>query len=175
MRLAWAKEDEELQEIKKRCSEFGKYFFSPRTSTTLLCDKNMLFIVHKEYLKVVDLGRVYAITDLAYHPQRNVVVFLTAEGNLYLHFLQTKTQVNIKKSYKQAHLVEWINGAPLTAHLLVAEEAGLHLYKLDEEKKTMREVKHLSGKYHCFLFEPRTEHLLAFPYGDCTSVSGFHF
>lgn len=51
-------------------------------------------------------------------------------------------------------LMDWIYQAPLAAHFVVAEEAGIHLYKLDDEKKSIREVKHISGKYHCFLYEP---------------------
>lgn len=36
-------------------------------------------------------------------------------------------------------------------------------------------MKHLSGKYHCYLYEPLSEFLVGFQYGDCELAYIFHF
>ena len=76
--LSLAKENSELQEIKKRFSEFSKYFFNIRKNITIVYDKSIVYVIHKDYLKLIDLGKAYLITDLAYHYEKNVVVFFTA-------------------------------------------------------------------------------------------------
>ncbi|CAM6005794.1 unnamed protein product [Sphagnum balticum] len=71
--------------------------------------------------------------------------------------------------------MDWVYAVPAYCHFFVAEDAGIHLYKLDEEKKIAKEVKMLSGKYHCYLYEPISEFLVAFPYGDCDTANTFIF
>jgi hypothetical protein len=51
-------------------------------------------------------------------------------------------------------MMEWIYSSQQLVHFFVAEEGGIYLYKIEEEKKGIKEVKHLSGRYHCFLYEP---------------------
>lgn len=51
-------------------------------------------------------------------------------------------------------VMDWIYGSSQIAHFFVAENNGLFFYKYDEEKRYFKEVKHTSGKYHCFLYEP---------------------
>lgn len=92
---------------------------------------------------------------------------MTIEGALFVFFPGPKHLVQIKKDYKKIHLMEWIYGVQQVAHLFVAEEGGLHLYRFEEEKKYFKETKHISGKYHCFLYEPQGNILVGFPYGDC--------
>ncbi len=36
-------------------------------------------------------------------------------------------------------------------------------------------MKHLSGKYHCYLYEPISEILVGFQMGDCDEAYLFHF
>jgi hypothetical protein len=138
-------------------------------------DKSTLYIIHKDYLKLIDLGKIYLITDLVYNYEKNIVIFLTTEGQLYAHFAATKTQILIKKDFKKIFLMECIYSAQQTAHLFIAEEGGIHLYRIEEEKKSIKEVKHLSGKYHCFLYEPFGELLVGLQYGDCELAYLFHF
>jgi hypothetical protein len=173
--LSLAKENSELQEIKKRFSEFSKYFFNIRKNITIVYDKSTVYVIHKDYLKLIDLGKAYLITDLAYNYEKNVVVFLTIEGHLHAHFGSSKTQISIKKDFKKICLMDWIYSTPLTANFFVAEEGGIHFYRLEEEKKALKEVKHLSGKYHCYLYEPLTEFLVSFPYGDCDVAYIYYF
>ena len=41
----------------------------------------MIYVVHKDYLKILELGKAYVITDLAYNYDKNIVLFLTvADG-----------------------------------------------------------------------------------------------
>ena len=58
-----------------------------------------------------------------------MLFFQTVEGGLFVYFPSIKTMVPIKKDYKQIFLIDWIFGAPQTAHLFVAEEGGVHLYR----------------------------------------------
>jgi hypothetical protein len=71
--------------------------------------------------------------------------------------------------------MDWIYGSSQSAHLFVAEEGGVHYYRFEEEKKYFKETKHLSGKYHCFLYEPIGDILVGFPYGDCETANLFNF
>ena len=67
LELVYAKENAELQEIKKRFSEFSKYFFNLRKNITIVYDKNIVYVIHKDYLKLIDLCKPYLITDIAYN------------------------------------------------------------------------------------------------------------
>ena len=62
-----AKENSELQEIKKQFSNYSKYFFNIRRNITIVYDRSTIYIIHKDYLKIIDLGKVHLITDLAYN------------------------------------------------------------------------------------------------------------
>ena len=64
-------------------------------------------------------------------------------------------------------VMDWIYGAPSVAHFFIAESHGVYLYKYDEEKRCFKETKHHSGRYHCFLYEPTSELLVGFQFGDC--------
>lgn len=48
-------------------------------------------------MKNFNLGKQYLIAQLAYNFERDIAVFLTAEGQLYAQFLVTKTLYIIKK------------------------------------------------------------------------------
>ena len=113
-----------------------------------------MYVIHKDYLKILELGKAYVITDLAYNYEKNAVIFLTIEGALFAFFGNGKFTIPIKKDFKKVFLMDWIYGSPQTAHLFIAEGGGLHLYKYEDEKKYFKENKHISGKYHCFLHEP---------------------
>lgn len=104
-----------------------------------------------------------------------MVAFLTAEGHLYAHFTASKTQVLIRKDLKKVFILDWVYSAQATFSFFLAEEGGVRLYRVEEEKKQVKEVKFLSGKHHCYLYEPFGEVLAAFPYGDCDFVNLFHF
>jgi hypothetical protein len=138
LELVYAKENAELQEIKKRFSDYSKYFFNLKRNITIIYDKNIVYVIHKDYLKLIDLGRAYLITDLAYNSEKNVLFFLTVEGALFVYFPSIKTVVPIKKDYKQVFLIDWIYGSSQTAHLFVAEEGGVHLYRFEEDKKAFK-------------------------------------
>jgi hypothetical protein len=88
-----AKENQEFQEIKKRFSENCKYFFNERRSITMVYDKPLLYVVHKEYLKIIDLKKPYSLTHLAYNYKKNALLFLTADGQLTAYFASTKSQL----------------------------------------------------------------------------------
>ena len=79
---------------------------------------------------------------------------MTVEGALFAYFASGKFTIPIKKDYKRVFVMDWIYNSPQTAHFFVAEDSGLHLYRFEEEKRYFKETKHLSGKYHCFLYEP---------------------
>lgn len=97
IKLFHAKENCELQEVKKKFTESCKYYFIVRNNTTIAYDKGVLYIIHKEYLKIADLGKNHKITDLAYNYEKHIIAFLTADGALIAHFINTKTQILIKK------------------------------------------------------------------------------
>jgi hypothetical protein len=65
--------------------------------------------------------------------------------------------------------------SPQVANIFIAEEGGIHLYRLEDEKKNIKEVKHISGKYHCFLYEPISEFLIGLPNGECDVANIFQF
>jgi hypothetical protein len=76
--------------------------------------------VHKEYLKIIDLRKAYIITDLAYNYKKNVVLFLTAEGQLYAYLVASKTQIEIKKDFKKVFVIEWIYSCQQFVNFFVA-------------------------------------------------------
>jgi len=131
LELVYAKENSELQEIKKRFSDYTKYFFNLRRNITIVYDKNIVYVIHKDYLKLIDLGKAYVITDLAYNFEKNVLLFHTVEGGLFVYFPTIKAMIPIKKDYKQIFTIDWIFGSSQTAHLFVAEEGGVHLYRFE--------------------------------------------
>lgn len=81
-------------------------------------------------------------------------MFLTAEGQLCCGFLVSKVLVVIRKDVKKSILFDWVYGVGALCQFFVADEAGVRLYKVDEDKKSFKEVKSLSGKYNSFLYEP---------------------
>jgi hypothetical protein len=102
-------------------TQYCKYFFNVRRNITIAYDKSVLYVIHKDYLKIIDLGKVYIITDLAYNYEKHIAVFLTMEGHLYAHFASSKTQMLIKKDFKRLFVMEWIYSVQQTANLFIAE------------------------------------------------------
>jgi hypothetical protein len=43
----------------------------------MVYDSKIVYVIHKDYLKLIDLGKAYVITDLAYNFEKNVLLFLT--------------------------------------------------------------------------------------------------
>lgn len=130
LQLVYAKENQEFQEIKKRFTGPPKYFFNVRRNITIVYDKPIVYIVHKEYLKIIDLHKNYSITDLVYNYKKNSLLFFTAEGQLFLHFASLKLQVEVKVEYKKVLAMEWLYAAHQYVSFFVAEEAGIHLYRI---------------------------------------------
>lgn len=176
LQLVLAKEDEQFQEVKQRLSPHARYFFNPRRNITLLYDAPLLYVLHKEYLKLIELKKPFPVAHLAYNYKRNALLFLTPEGQLHLYFASSKTHIDTRKDFKRPFLLDWLYAAHETAAFFVAEPAGIHLYQLgEEEKRGVKEVKHLSGKYVCCLYEPLAELLVGFQHGDCEIAFLFHF
>lgn len=48
-------------------------------------------------MKNFNFGKQYLISQLAFNNDRDIVVFLTAEGQLYAQFLNTKNLIVIRK------------------------------------------------------------------------------
>lgn len=48
-------------------------------------------------MKNFNLGKQYLIAQLAYNNEKEIVAFLTAEGQLWVQFLATKVNFIIKK------------------------------------------------------------------------------
>jgi hypothetical protein len=115
-----AKENAELQEIKKTFSNFSKYFFNVRKNITIVYEKSVVYVIHKDYLKIIDLGKVFIITDLVYNYERNYLLFLTTEGHLFLHFASSKYQVLLKKDIKKLFVMEWVYSAHQTMNFFLA-------------------------------------------------------
>lgn len=115
-----AKENAELQEIKKTFSNFSKYFFNVRKNITIVYEKSVVYVIHKDYLKIIDLGKVFIITDLVYNYERNYLLFLTTEGHLFLHFASSKSQVLLKKDIKKLFVMEWVYSAHQTMNFFLA-------------------------------------------------------
>jgi hypothetical protein len=44
----------------------------------------------------------------------------------------------MKKDVKKAVLFDWIYGVPTIAQFFLADESGVRLYKVDEDKKTFK-------------------------------------
>ena len=84
-----------------------------------------------------NLGKQFLITQLAYNVDRDLVVFLTAEGHLCCGFLVSKVMVVVRKDVKRA-VFDWVYGVGTVCQLFVADEAGVRLYKVDEDKKTIK-------------------------------------
>ena len=72
---------------------------------------------------------------------------------MFAYFGNGRYTVPVKKDCKRVFCMEWIYGSP-QASFFIAGENGVHYYKLEEEKRFFKESKHLSGKYHCYLYEP---------------------
>lgn len=112
---------------------------------------------------------------MIYHPQKNILMFLTCEGQLYAHFISGKTQFLLKKDVKKWILFNWVYGVSPAADLFLADGSGIKFYRADEDKKTLKETKAISGKWNSFLYEPKSQVLAGFPTGDCKSVMTFFF
>ncbi len=89
-------------------------------------------------MKNFNLGKQYLISQLAYNLEKDIVAFLTAEGQFYAQFLVTKNQFLIRKQVKKPILFEWVYGVNNVFHFFVADETGVKLYKVDEEKKILK-------------------------------------
>ena len=96
--------------IGEKLSQFSKYFFDSRSNTVLVSERTSVFIVSKEESKITDLGKIYPISQLVYNPFRNIIVFLTFDGELYGHFISYKSQILIKKNVKSDILFDWVYG-----------------------------------------------------------------
>lgn len=118
-----SKEHIQLLSIKEKLSQFPKFFFSIRENITIVYDKNILYILHKQSTKVVDLGKQYVITDLVYHFEKNILVFLTIDLILHLHFVNSKTQIVIKKDIKKEKpiLFDWIYDSGGVCNFFIAD------------------------------------------------------
>lgn len=80
----------------------------------------------------------------------------------------------MRKDVKKLFVMDWMYATQQTASFFLAEDSGVRFYKVEEEKKSVKELKHLSGKYHCFLFEPFGEFLMGLQFGDCDIAYVFH-
>lgn len=103
-----------------------------------------------------------------------MLVFMTHDGLLMAHFITHKTQLTLKKDMKKESIFGWIYGRD-NIDLFIAEASGLRIMKVEEEKKSVKEVKSISGKFNSFLYEPNTQVLVCFPTGDCKTVQTFLF
>jgi hypothetical protein len=73
-------------------------------------------------------------------------------------------------------LIEWLYSAHQFANFFIAEEGGIRIYRIyEEERRSIKEVKHFSAKYICYLYEPIAEFLVGFQYGECEVANIFHF
>ena len=72
-----AKENERLEVLKLRITHYAKYFFNQRDNTLIAYDNTNLYIIGREEMKNFNLGKQYLISQLAYHSDRDVAVFLT--------------------------------------------------------------------------------------------------
>lgn len=59
--------------------------------------------------------------------------------------------------------------------LFIADHGAVKLYKVDEEKKSIKEIKSISGKYNSFLYSPLSQVLGIFPVGDCRYMHSLVF
>lgn len=78
-------------------TQYSKYFFNQKDNTLVVYENTTLYIISRDEMKNFNLAKYYLISQLAYHCDRDIVVFLTAEGQLYAQFLTTKTTVVLKK------------------------------------------------------------------------------
>ena len=79
-----------------------------------------MYIIHKDYLKVLELGKAYVISDLCYNYDNNTVLFLTIEGLLFAYFGNKKVTIQIKRDNKKMFVMDWIYGSPHVAHFFTA-------------------------------------------------------
>ena len=67
-----------------------------------------------------------------------MLVFLTHDGELYAHFISHKTQLVVKKHIKSEILFDFVYGKE-QIDMFIAENSGVKLYKIDDEKKNFRD------------------------------------
>lgn len=70
-----------------------KYFFNVRRNITIAYDKSTLYIIHKEYFRIIDLGKNYVITNLAYNYKKSIILFSTQDCSLYAYYIAAKTKI----------------------------------------------------------------------------------
>lgn len=68
-----------------------------------------------------NLGKQFLISQLAYNLDRDVVVFLTAEGQLCCVFLVTKAMIIIKKDVKKNMIFDWVYGVGAVFQFFTAD------------------------------------------------------
>jgi hypothetical protein len=72
-------------------------------------------------MKNFNLGKQFLISQLAYHSERDILIFLTAEGQLYAQFLNIKTLIVIKKEVKKPIIFDWVYGVSNIFHCFIAD------------------------------------------------------
>lgn len=117
--------------IKQKLSKYSKYFYDIRSKTVLIYDNTLIYIISREETRVTDLGKQYAIVQLIYNPYKNILVFITHDGNVVAHFVTQKTQLPIRKDVRKQGIFGWVYGRELL-DLFIADCGGVRLYKIDE-------------------------------------------
>lgn len=93
---------------------------------------------------------------------------------MYGHFLTYKTQILIKKGIKKDILFDWVYAMD-NIDLFIADGKEIRFMKVDEEKRSLKQIKSISGKYNSFLYDPLNQVLAVFPVGDCKLVYTYCF
>ena len=81
----------------------------------------------------------------------------------------------MKKNIKSWVLFDWVYEAGNNVDFFLVDSSGVKFYKVDEEKKSFKEMKSTSGKFNSALYDPITQVIAAFPVGDCRVLLTFLF
>jgi hypothetical protein len=72
-------------------------------------------------------------------------------------------------------LYEWIYSLKGVLDFVIVETGGVHLFKIDDEKNTLKEIKCFSNKISCCWFEPENEILVTTRYDQNGLISWYYF
>lgn len=123
--------------MQPNLSTHAKYFFDIRSKTFIIYDKSLITLISRDETRTADLGKQHAITQLAYSPVKNILLFLTHDNHFFAHFINHKTQLLLRKDVKKQAIFAWIYGRE-GIDFFLAEHSAIRYYKIEEEKKNIK-------------------------------------
>jgi hypothetical protein len=126
----------------------------------------------------VDLRVRSSIEQLAYNDELKIVTYMLIDGSVVVYWLKTGSESIIKPSKDKSSPVlyfDWLYSMRGTLDFIIVEATNVRFFRIDEDRKLLKETKQVSMKITSCWFESRTEVLACCNQAESGAIHIFHF